>query len=160
MESWFLVDLILSRESYTNAFFQFALTLERIIYIKLKHTKGSELILGDGNQLDFQELINAWCKIKGLDENNSWSKLLHRIRKKRNKIVHEAEAATLSQIRSIWADGGLFPVSITNDHREISKLMLDVLNKVCEGIWHPEKTLLRSLYKWGLEVLRTDSAAS
>ena len=159
-ESWFLSDLILSRENYTSAFFQFALNLERLLYTKLKFSQASNVIIRDGSQPDFKELINAWCQVKRLDENNNWSKLLHRIRRKRNKIVHEAEAATLSQIRSIWADGGLFPVRMTTDHREISKLMLDVLSKVCEGSWHPEKTLLRSLYEWGLDVLRIDSTAS
>ena len=159
-ESWFLVDLILSRESYTNAFFQFALTLERILYIKLKYTKGNNILIRDGSQITFEELINAWCQVERFEKNNKWSKLLHKIRTKRNNIVHDAESATLSQIWSIWADGGLFTVSITNDHKEISKLMLEVLSKVCEGSWHQEKTLLRSLYEWGLNTLRTDSTAS
>lgn len=160
-EYCFLIDLLLSTGNYTSAFFQFTLTLERLLYIKFKFRNGKSTILGDVSQPDFKELIDAWCQIKKLDENNKWFKLLHRIRMKRNKIVHEAEAATLSQIRSIWTDNGLFPVKMTNDYREISNLMLEVLGKVCEGSWKiPEKPLLRSLYEWGLDVLRIDSTAS
>lgn len=169
-ETSFLIDLPLYRKNYTTAFIQFAQTLERLLYF---HSQSGDFI-GKGfiippNTNNFKKpyqpglslLLDGWCKSQKIDYHNKWYKLLHRIRDKRNEVVHSAEPVTLSQIRSIWSNEGLFPVKHTEDPEAIGELMMDVLKKVCDHTWQiPEKTLLRSLYEWGLNRLLAESASS
>ena len=170
-ESCFLIDLPLYRNNYTTAFIQFAQTLERLLYL---HSQSADFI-GKGwiipppdaykfkkpYQPGFSTLIDGWCKSQKIDPNNKWYKLLHRIREKRNEVIHEAEPVTLNQIRSIWSDEGLFPVKHSENPEVIRELMMDVLKKVGDRHWQiPEKLLLRSLYDWGLNQLAAESATS
>ena len=116
--------------------------------------------LGNAYEPTFNDLINGWCQLQGITRADKWYQLLDNIRNKRNKIIHKAEPVTLHQLQEVWANNG-FPVKSMVDAEEIMGLMMDVLRKVCERSWLiPEKPLLRSLYGWGLDVLRTDSAAS
>jgi hypothetical protein len=165
-EASFLIYLALYRENYTGAFMQFAQTLERILYIYATAddwVKKEMIIIPDhlqhlGNQYQpgFKDLIDAWCKLKGFNSDHKWYKLLHRIREKRNDIIHKAESVTLGSIRSIWSNGGLFTVKHSENPES---LMMDVLKEVCDRRWQiPEKTLLQSLYEWGLNTLQAESA--
>lgn len=170
-ESSFLIDLPLCRQNCTGAFIQFAQTLERLLYLHSQSRnwigKGYITIppylshLGTEYQPGLGGLINGWGQFKKFNAENKWFKLLHRIREKRNKVIHEAAPVTLANIRSIWADEGLFPVKHSEDPEVIKDLMMGVLREVCAREWQiPEKPLVRSLYEWGLKVLREESAVS
>lgn len=162
-ESCFLIDLPLYRNNYTTAFMQFAQTLERLLYLHSQSADfiGKGWIVPSSEASQFKQLIDGWCKSQRLDHNNKWCKLLHRIRKKRNEVIHSAQALTLNQIRSIWSDDGLFPVKHTEDPEVIRSLMMDVLKQVSDRHWQiPEKLLSRSLYDWGLNKLTAESATS
>lgn len=164
-ESTLLIKLLLHRQNYTAAFIQFAQILERSLYIQFKSenwlAKGFVTIptdrehLGSSYQPGLAGLMQGWCRSQHLHQNDKWSKLLDRIREKRNHLIHEGEAITPSQIRSMWADGGLFPVKCPESPEIIGELMMDVLKKISTP---PDLTqlLLYSLYKWGLQSLQQD----
>ncbi|HEY9811333.1 MAG TPA: hypothetical protein V6D13_18565 [Halomicronema sp.] len=153
-ESSFLIDLPLKRQNYTAAFIQFAQTLERLLYLQyLQHSKNSY-------KPGFAGLIDEWCNSKNLNQSNNWYKLLHRIREKRNHVIHSAEPVTLAKIRSMWADDGLFPVSYSDDPQIVKNLMLDVLKEVSQFSEIPDMLLLHSLYEWGLKTLCEEAGSS
>lgn len=162
-ESSFLIELALQRQNYTAAMMQFAQVLERLLYLQYQDgdwLKKGYITLPEGfsNSREYNPglggLILGWCKFQRLNSKDKFALLLDRIRNKRNQLVHSGEAVTLGQIRSLWADGGLFPVKITDDPAEIWRLMQEVLEKVCEKTKSiPDFRLLRSLYQWGLQSL-------
>jgi hypothetical protein len=169
-ESSFLIELPLYRTNYTAAFIQFVQTLERLLYL---HSisgdwlrKGYIIVpphltyLGDRYQPGFSGLIDGWCQSKKFNENHKWYKLLHRLREKRNQVIHSGESVTLANIRSIWSDGGLFTVKYSDESEVIRDLMVEVLKQICDRTWEiPQKTFLRSLYDWGLKTLNDESAS-
>jgi len=163
-ESSFLIYLQLHRENYTTAFMLFAQTLERLLYIYAKKDNWVKKGLvdfpvgyvGNRNEPSFFLLIQTWCQLKHLDSHNKWSQLLHRIREKRNEVVHNAKPITPGQVKALWSDNSLFNITITGNHtKDIMQLMTDVLKEVCHPTWDiPKQPLLRSLYEWGLNLLR------
>lgn len=160
-ESCFLIDLQLYRGNFTTAFMQFAQTLERLLYIHAQEgnwiKKGLVTLSSNSPEPSFHALINGWGNLKGLNAKNKWIKLLHRIREQRNKIVHNAKPLTSQEIKAVWSDEGLFVVPWTgNGTNDILQLINEVLKAVCAPSWTiPDKSLVRSLYDWGLELLRT-----
>ncbi len=164
-ESSFLIELPLLRKNYTTAFIQFAQTIERLLYIQCEEqhwidkgfvTPPSHLIhLGNDYQPGITELIYGWCRFRKLPRDNKWSNLLDRIRNKRNQAVHSAQPMSLAQIRNLWTDGGLFTVPHSEDPEVIKALMIDVLKQVTQPA-KTEKLLVRSLYEFGLSLLRSD----
>jgi len=162
-ESCFLISLQLYRGNYTTAFMQFAQTLERLLYIYAKEDEWIEqellILTSRYREPNFYSLINAWGQLENsdIDSESDWIRLLHRIREQRNKIVHSAKPLTTEQVKAIWLEEGLFVVPLTgNATTDIWQLMNQVLKEVCAPNWTiPEKPLLRSLYDWGLELLRT-----
>ncbi|MFB2970286.1 hypothetical protein ACE1CD_15030 [Aerosakkonema sp. BLCC-F183] len=166
-ESCFLIELQLQRQNYTAAFTQFSQTLERLLYVRsqtedwigkgLIKPKPDLIHLGKDYDPSFKELTDAWISLSKLRQTDKMVSLLKAIRQQRNQIVHKAEPLTLSQLQNVWANNG-FPVRVTSDYREMEKMMVDVLKKVCDRCFQiPEKTLLGSLYEWGLKVLRSES---
>lgn len=151
------------RGDHTNAFVQFAQTLERLLSLrsKMDNWQGKGYISYPecpGAPPKFKELNKA-CYERFSSQNDLY-RLLEEIRKKRNGIVHEAKSLTVEQLRHIWSDKG-FPTDSVDEPTEMMKPMMNVLRKVCDHNWSiPEKPLLRSLYEWGLDVLRIDSTAS
>ena len=164
-ESSFLIELLLYRQNYTAAFIQFVQSLETLLYLHSEsgdwRGKGYLTYLDDQDQPSFSGLIHGWCKSKKLDKNNKWYKLLHRLRKKRNQVIHSGESVTLANIRSIWSDGGLFTVKHSENPQVITDLMVEVLKEICDRTWEiPQKTFLHSLYDWGLKILNDESASA
>lgn len=164
-ESSFLIDLLLKRQNYTAAFIQFSQTLERLLFLQFK--AGDWLAKGyipvpskNQDQPDFWVLINGWCNSKKLNQSNKWYKLLHRIRKKRNDVIHSAEPVTLTNIRLMWTGEGLFPVVYSEDPQVVKNLMVDVLKEVSQSSKIPDVLLLDSLYEWGLKVLCEEAGSS
>ncbi|NJL65929.1 MAG: hypothetical protein HC894_02055 [Microcoleus sp. SM1_3_4] len=87
--------------------------------------------------------------------------MLHRLREKRNEVIHSGECVTLANIRSLWSDGGLFPVKHSENPEVIRDLMVAVLKETCDRTWQlPQKTFVCSLYDWGLKTLNDESASS
>lgn len=166
----FLIELALNRQNYTAAFIQFVQTLERILYIYANSDnwigKGLIIIpdrlkyLGNKYQPGFKELIDGWCSLKKYSDQHQWFRLLHKIRSERNQVIHLGKSLTLGSIRTLWQGINLFTVS--NDLTEIEAikyLMISVLKQVCDHSWQiPEKTLMKSLYEWGLNTLKSESA--
>jgi hypothetical protein len=161
-ESCLLIELPLLRKNYTAAFMQFAQTLESLLYIQYTEQnwlhKGYVTIpagnpySGNDYQPGFKDLISGWCESRRISSNNKWYKLLYRIRKKRNDLVHKSQAATLWDIRKIWSDEGLFPVRHSEDPMVVRDLMFDVLKEVSVKM-APNALLIPSLYQWGLNQL-------
>ncbi len=160
-ESSFLIELPLLRKNYTAAFIQFSQTIERLLYLQCREnnwiSKGF-VTRGHTSQPGFLELIDGWQRYHNLSSDNKWYKLLNRIGDKRNKVVHSAHSITLSQIRTIWTDRGLFTVPLSEDPQVVKKLMMDVLQQVSQPV-NPEKLLVRSLYEWGLNLLKIESVS-
>jgi len=157
-ESSFLIYLQLTRSNYTSAFMQFAQTLERLlsIYAKEDDWKTKGLLKKKNN---FYSLINARCELNKPHDNSQNSQLLHSIREKRNDIVHSAEPLTPEEVKAVWSNNGLLSESLTGDDRNgIMQLMSQTLELVSNPDWElPSKTLLRSLYDWGLDLLQSES---
>ncbi|AVH66345.1 hypothetical protein [Nostoc sp. 'Peltigera membranacea cyanobiont' N6] len=161
-ESTLLIELPLHRQNYTAAFVQFAQILERLLYIQSRSqnwlSKGfitlpsTKEYLGNTYEPGLAGLIKGWCKSRKLSQDNKWCKLLDRIRDKRNNVIHKGAAITLSQIRSMWADDGLFPVKYPQTPEVVKDLMMDVLKEVGNPP-NLDQLLLQSLYKWSLNVL-------
>lgn len=170
-ESCLLIELPLYRGNFTSAFIQFAQTLERLLYLYYKTGKwvtngyvtppDNLRNRGDDYNPSLRELLLGWYKLRRLNSTDKWYQLLERIREKRNQVVHDAESISLQQLLSIWTGGGLFPVKVRDDPNEIWKLMLNVLEKVCNPSWQiPKQPLLRSLHEWGLNLLRSELASA
>jgi len=166
-ESIFLIELLLKRGNYTQGFMQFSQTLERLLYLEYKKEKwvknGFVTIPKDIQNNhepfnpSFSHLINGWVKYAKPKKPELWHKFLHQIREKRNDVVHQAEPMSLANLRLLWANNG-FAVTISEDSAVITQLMLQVFQEICQPTWDiPAQSFLRSLYLWGLKVLRADS---
>lgn len=157
-ESVFLIELALERENYTGAFVQFTQTWERLLYLACQEEdwigKGWIQIDSDrGSDPSFSQLIYTWLTRNNYTKSDRLWQLFTALRKKRNNIIHKAEALTLTELRSLWMEKG-WTVKPNADSTEIGKLMMDILQRVCRSNWQiPDRTLLRSLYDWGLKVL-------
>ena len=160
----------MSTENYTNAFLKFAQIVEQLLYLASKQDnwlqRGLIVVpdhlrhLGDAYQPSFDSLIKVWCQLKQAGQNDKRCKLLNAIRDERNKVVHEGEPMTLAKLRSLWANNG-YPVTVTSDYHIILNLMLDMLKMISDSSWQiPQKTLLRSLYEFGLNTLRSEAATT
>ena len=148
-ESVFLIELLLTRGNYTSALMHFSQTIERLLYLQHqeKHTFNRT----------YEQLINDWLKAHPPKDYQRWFKFLHGVRQKRNDVVHHAEPVSLANLRSLWANNG-FPVTISEDSAVIMQLMLQVFQEICRPAWDiPKVSFLRSLYDWGLQVLRADT---
>lgn len=160
-ESCFLIELQLYRGNYTTAFMQLSQTIERLLYLQSQEGKWLEKrwvkLQKNSREPNFYSLINAWGKLNNLDNASDWVRLLHRIREQRNKIVHSAKPLSVEQVKAVWSDDNLFPVSeIGSVVNNILQMMSKALETVCVTSWTiPDKPLLRSLYDWGLNLLRT-----
>jgi hypothetical protein len=162
-ESTLLIELPLHRQNYTAAFVQFAQILERLLYIQSRSqnwlSKGfitlppSKEYLGNSYEPGLAGLIQGWCKSRNLSPDNKWCKLLDRIRDKRNNVIHKGSAITVSQIRSMWADDGLFPVKYPETPEVVKDLMMDILKEVGNPP-NLDQLLLPSLYRWSFGVLK------
>lgn len=144
-ESYFLIYLASLRGDHTNAFVQFAQTLERLLSLRSK--MGDWQGIGYISSLEypgappkFKELNKTWYE--RFNSQDNWYRLLEEICKKRNGIVHEAKSLTVEQLRHIWTDKG-FSTDSVDEPTEMMKPMMNVLRKVCDRNWSiPEKPLL------------------
>lgn len=162
-ESTFLIELQLKRGNYTAAFNQFSQTLERLLYVRSLQEDwiGKRVIqvpdywnFSKPYQPGFKELTDAWITTEGINQTDKLVALLTAIRFLRNNIVHQAEPVTLADLRDVWNNNGWMVKAIC-DYDEIYKLMMEILRKVCQRNFQiPQETLLRSLYGWGLKVLK------
>jgi hypothetical protein len=159
-EFTFLIEMQLLRKNYTLAFIQFVQTTERLLSVQCD----SDNWIGLGftspprnGQSDLSGLIQGWCRSRNLMSDNKWYKLLNSIRYKRNKVIHGGEFVTWEHLRSLWTMGNLFSVPPKEDPQLLHNLMIDVLKKVSTPPY-PETLLVRSLYDWGVNTLRAESA--
>ena len=161
-EFTFLIDMQLFRKNYTLAFIQFVQTLERLLSVQCDSynwvDKGFTNPPPNRNgQPDLSGLIQGWCKSQNLMSDSKWYKLLDSIRYKRNKVIHDGEFVTWEQMRSLWTMGNLFSVAPKEDPQVLQDLMMQVIKKVSTPS-RPETLLVRSLYNWGVKILRAESA--
>ncbi|GAA6614979.1 hypothetical protein [Scytonema sp. NUACC26] len=157
-EDSFLIEIPLLRKNYSVAFMQFTQTIERLLSVQCNEqnwvSKGYiTQTPGQNYPPSLQELIEGWRKFHNFSEDNKWYKLLNRIRKKRNKVVHDAESLTVAQIRTIWTEGGLFTVLSVEEPEMVKTLMMSVLKQISPSV-KIENLLVPSLYKWGLNLLK------
>jgi len=148
-ESSFLIERLLERGNYSSAFLKFAQTLERLLAIRYQANPPAT----PSRRPNFHLFIETWRQSQGFTAAEPWPQLFHCIRARRNDVVHEAKPLTKSDILAIWSENG-FP---TQDNPQ--RLFTQALQQACNNIWQPpQKTLLRSLYEWGLIRLQAESA--
>jgi len=165
-ESTFLIEIPLFRKNYTLAFIQFAQTLERLLSIQFRTGKWIENgfftppshleHLGNAYKPGFAELIQGWHKSQRFQESQCY-KLLDNIRAKRNEVIHSGEFVTWEQIQLLWTNSNLSSAPQKEDPQVIQDLMMQVLKKVTTP-YHFKTLLVRSLYDWGVKILRAESA--
>lgn len=164
-ESTFLVWLELKRQNFSPAFFYFSQTLERILFLRYESEdwiKQGYITPPKGkkgwrnNKVSLGDLCNAWKKMYNLGESDPVIKQLSKISALRNSAVHRAESLTLKGLKN-----NLFPgleVSAT-EIEPVYRAMEDLLRSVCSPSWEATKQpILRSLYDWGLELLKSEAA--
>ncbi len=137
----------------TSAFFLMAQTLERLLFQLYRKDcwldKGwieiSNELKDSFEQPRLEELIKGWTEHYGCSYQ---FELLNGIRKKRNKIVHEAMSVGLDEIMTMWSKANL-------SVEPIGDALLIPLQGIGKRIGNlPSKPLLLSLYEWGLDALR------
>lgn len=137
----------------TSAFFLMAQTLERLLFQLYRKDrwldKGwieiSNELKDSFEQPRLEELIKGWTEHYGCIYQ---FELLNGIRKKRNKIVHEAMSVGLDEIMTMWSKANL-------SVEPIGDALLIPLQGIGKRIGNlPSKPLLLSLYEWGLDALR------
>lgn len=158
------VELSLKRENYTPGFMQFAQLLERVLNIRAKkerwiqkgfiQIKSTYKGLSEDYSAGFGGLLRGWAKMRNLNKDGSEFKLIDGIINKRNEIVHSGKSINVIEMRSLWTNAG-FSVKVTSDSTEMMNLMMQAFDLVTEAGWvMPEGRLFKSLYGWGLEILR------
>lgn len=157
-ESSFLIELLLERECYSNAFRLFSQTIERLLYAECHHKdwirKGIVKTEGYKNS-SFYRLIEGWLNSKLLthQKRQELRTVLHNIREIRNEIVHKAMPIQATEIVEIWIDSQLEDfqsLNYTDDKLAVHEGMKIIINWIYS---QREKTLFKSLYEWGLEIL-------
>ena len=153
-----MIELLLARECYSNAFRLFSQTIERLLYAECQHKgwidKGIVKTEGQKNP-NFYRLIEGWLNSKLLtyQKRQELRYILHNIREIRNEIVHKAIPIQAAEILEIWIDSELEDfqqLNYTDDKLAVHQGMKIIMN----WIYHQrEKTLFKSLYEWGLEIL-------
>jgi len=169
-ESTFFIYILLRGQNYTAAFFQFAQTLERLLYVKSKKDDwfGKGLIevppeyQRENYNPGFKQLIDALFyspkpKKKGLNH-----LLLDSIRETRNDLIHQAEPISLDRLLKVWSDLS-WPIDFSGGDRELAILnrmqeTMEIVTRTSDSVWN--ETMLFSLYQWGLEVLEAEEASN
>ena len=145
LENYFIIQNLLERKNYTNAFMLFAQVVERVLSLKLSQY-----------QLEFSKLIDQWNQQYNGNKNDQWFQLLHDIRKERNEVVHEGKSMTLMKISNIW-NKNKFPFPYTEDSSKLLKPLHEVINKVYQGKTQlASNTFSHSLAYWGLNFLQSN----
>jgi len=164
-ESTFFIYILLLGENYTGAFFQLAQTLERLLRVKcekepsLKEIAERLVLKKQRNYLTFEISIEAFFYSLTPKPKEKECELFHKIREKRNDLAHTANPTSLEELSNLWSDAGLEidtsnPETILND---MQKAMERVI-KSPSLIWN--ETMLYSLYKWGLDILKSEEINS
>jgi hypothetical protein len=166
-ESWFIIELELSRENYTAAFLQFAQIVERLLFLRSKSEdwiKKGLIIPPAGKEKwkdDYKptqgELFAAWQQLKtgNPDTFVTWVNILDTIRETRNGVAHRAEPVTLQELEAVWTKPG---IRLPNSGNSILFLMQETIQKIKAPEWKfPAKPLLQELYEWGLKRLQAES---
>ncbi|GAB4335163.1 MAG: hypothetical protein OHK0047_24230 [Leptolyngbyaceae cyanobacterium] len=158
-EVTFLVWLELKRQNISLAFLYFSQTLERLLFLryetedwinqgwlKLPEDKQS---WGSNYKASFGELWRAFQAMEQLPDDAALVKQFEKINELRNSAVHRREPLTVDALNQ-----KLFPELPQPDWEKTYQAMDHLLRSVCSKSWSiPEDTLLRSLYRWGLDVL-------
>ncbi len=143
----------------SNAFFVMAQTLERLLFqlykkdswvdqkwIVIPQELQARGIGKDRFTPRLEELIRVWTEQYGVKHQ---FEMLNAIREKRNQIVHEAAGVKLNEIKTIWGKANLSIEPLGN----ALLLPLQSIRKKIGNL--PDKPLLLSLYKWGLDILQS-----
>jgi len=144
-EDTFIIESLLLRDNYTNAYIIFSQILESYLSLRCQNLSLC--------QPNLETLVNEWTKLTNADKN--WVDLLHELRKKRNDIIHKQESITFESFKSLWRRNG-FPVDKINKNQNLINLIIPTLQKVCGSKnTPPPDTLLSSLSQWGLTFLQS-----
>jgi len=167
-ESIFSLELLLMRENYTRAFFQFSQTIERLLYLRCKtenwidrsHIIPNPNFKGDRRDYNpgFKELIEGWFTSANRDKEGSIYRLFDNIRQTRNEITHQAKPLSKLDLMAIWSGAGWrWESGDETDGGAIVARMMETINMVCNPSWElPKSTLTGSLYRWGLNLLHSE----
>jgi len=164
-ESTFLVWLELKRQRFSLAFLYFSQTLERILFLRYQSEDWirqgyitppeDQRNRGIRYKPAFGELRHAWQIMHGLDKTAPVMQQFEKINSLRNSAVHRASSLTLEDLRNLFPE--LAAPAVETEPVYIA--MEELLQSVRFPDWGiPEKPVLRSLYDWGLEVLRSEAA--
>ncbi|MEO0704260.1 MAG: hypothetical protein AAF050_01195 [Cyanobacteria bacterium J06649_5] len=128
---WFM-ELALRRGHTTAALMQFAQTLERLLYLQREKT---------AKHAGLYVLIDSWRQAKGLAAKEPLVVLLHKIREKRNELVHSGRAVSHEALVRLLRLG---------PQDDIFDEMVRILTEVCHSSWEiPSQPVLKVLAAWG-----------
>ena len=145
--TWF-IELALHRRHTTAAFMQFAQTLERLLY--LQHSKQPLSASGEASKhAGFYTLIASWCQANEIAPQSPLAKQLHKIREKRNKLVHSGQSVPARELEQLFSCQ-LQSQSQNQPETTVLESMMLLLNTLCCSSWEiPNQPLLKSLALWG-----------
>jgi hypothetical protein len=164
-ENLLWIELNLKQENYTTAFLQFSQMLEKLLCVRAKQErwvsraiismppnyKGSPEEFNPG----FGSSLRGLAKLNKMPESSSEWKLLDSVIRKRNEITHEGVSINIVEMRGLWTKAG-YSVSITSDHTEVLRLMMDAFDRITShDISMPKISLMKALHELGLAILRT-----
>lgn len=143
-ETTWLIELALQRGHTTAAFMQFAQTLERLLY--LQHQQLTLASTDAAKHSGFYTLIASWCEANAITSHAPIAKQLHKIREKRNKLVHSGQPVPNRELAQLF--------SYQPEHTVLQSMMA-LLHTLCCSSWEiPEQPLLKSLAEWGQSQLK------
>lgn len=166
-ERTWLFELSLYKGYYSNSFLGFAQVLEALLSLQCEtedwlgrgyltvpdniHPKSYSPGLGS--------LIKAWAVKNVISEKSSWYYCLDEIRKIRNKIAHEGAAFSKEEIYKVLSSHHSQRNSISD--KVTTSHLNDEMQLILKTVAHPasklpQDILLRSLYIWGLDLLKTE----
>ena len=162
-ERVFLYEIAAQQHKYTEAFLRFTLVLETILSIQyyaedwlakgyLSPTQGKS---SEEFKPTLGGFVIGWRNKYKYDKYHVWSKLLNEVCELRNQAIHYGTPITSEKIIAVLRQGQpLQDLSLISEVDKICSLMESVLKKVAHPVSKPpQKILLRSLYKWGLDFL-------
>ena len=142
--TWF-IELALQRHHTTAAFMQFAQTLERLLY--LQHSKQPASASAHASKhAGFYTLIASWCQTNAIAPQSPLAKQLHKIREKRNKLIHSGQSVPARELEQLFS---------YQPEDTVLESMIALLNTLRSSSWEiPQMPLLKSLALWGQAQLK------
>ena len=163
-EKMFLFEIEVEKRLYSNAFLSFAQLLEALLSLQYESeswVRNGYVDPSRGYPPSLGTLLGGWERKHSISEDGDWHRCLDQIRQKRNKVAHEGVALTLNDMNQIFSAVSSSPSS-SRPSEVTAEMVCEQMRSILERVAHPasllpQDILLRSLYRWGLNRLGTES---